>query len=99
MFSIPYGIVKFRHRSLGGRHLVAGGDRSLVLLQGGRVEDADDARRAWSLEEIANLPVLEPDEAIALLFADPGDPVFDELDTDLKPVRRPRPRPPTTPGT
>ena len=51
-----------------------------------QVATTDKQRRDWGLEEISNLPVLSADEAISLLFADPGDPVFDDLDPDMTPI-------------
>lgn len=52
-----------------------------ALEAGHQVATTDDQRKAWGLQPFGHLPVITPDEAIALLFAAPGDPglaLYDE---------------------
>jgi len=56
-----------------------------ALEAGHQVATTHDQRKAWGLQPFDHLPVISPDEAIALLFAEPSDPALAVYDTGLAP--------------
>ena len=56
-----------------------------ALEAGHQVATTHDQRKAWGLQPFDHLPVISPDEAIALLFAEPADPALAVYDSGLAP--------------
>ena len=54
-----------------------------AIASGYQVATTPEQRKAWGLRPFADLPVLSPDEAIALLFANPVGPGSEEHDQEL----------------
>ena len=54
-----------------------------ALSHGCQVVTTDAQRRQWGVEPHERLPVLSPDQATRILFADPGDPVLDPFDPSM----------------
>ena len=57
-----------------------------ALSAGFQVATTADQRREWGVDPHEALPVLSTDDAMRILFADPGDPVLDQLDPSLVPI-------------
>lgn len=50
--------------------------------QGYQVAATAEQRAEWGLEPVENLSVLSHEQALRVLFAEPGDPILDELDDE-----------------
>ena len=50
--------------------------------QGYQVATTAEQRVAWGLEPFESLSVLSHEQALRVLFAEPGDPILDELDEE-----------------
>ena len=50
--------------------------------QGYQVATTAEQRAAWGLEPVDSLSVLSHEQALRVLFAEPGDPILDELDEE-----------------
>lgn len=50
--------------------------------QGYQVATTAEQRAAWGLEPVDDLSVLSHEQALRVLFAEPGDPILDELDDE-----------------
>ena len=50
--------------------------------QGYQVATTAEQRAAWGLEPVDSLSVLSHEQALRVLFAEPGDPSLDELDEE-----------------
>ena len=55
-----------------------------ALEAGYQVATTQDQRKAWGLQPFGHLPVISPQEAIALLFAEPSDPFLAPYDQCLE---------------
>ena len=56
-----------------------------ALEAGYQVATTEDQRKGWGLQPFDHLPVISPQEAIALLFAEPSDPALEAYDSGLAP--------------
>lgn len=56
-----------------------------AVAAGYQVSTTPEQRVQWGLSPADQLPVLDPDQAIELLFAEPGDPILDTFDTEMSP--------------
>ena len=54
-----------------------------ALAAGYQVATTPQQRIDWGLKSFDDLAVLQPDEAIAVLFAEPGDPALAQYDLEL----------------
>jgi len=50
--------------------------------QGYQVATTAEQRAAWGLDPVDSLSVLSHEQALRVLFAEPGDPILDELDDE-----------------
>ena len=50
--------------------------------QGYQVAATPEQRAEWGLDPVETLPVLSHEQALRVLFAEPGDPILDELDDE-----------------
>ena len=53
--------------------------------QGYQVATTAEQRIAWGLQPVGDLRVLSQEQALRVLFAEPGDPILDELDEECYP--------------
>ena len=53
--------------------------------QGYQVAATPEQRIAWGLQPVDDVPVLSQEQALRVLFAEPGDPILDELDEECYP--------------
>lgn len=53
--------------------------------QGYQCATTREQRIEWSLEPLDDLRVLSQEEALRVLFAEPGDPILDEFDDECSP--------------
>ena len=53
--------------------------------QGYQCATTREQRIEWSLEPVDDLRVLSQEEALRVLFAEPGDPILDEFDDECSP--------------
>ena len=53
--------------------------------QGYQVATTAEQRIAWDLQPVDDLRVLSQEQALRVLFAEPGDPILDELDEECYP--------------
>lgn len=52
--------------------------------QGYQVATTAEQRAEWGLEPVDSLSVLSHEQALRVLFAEPGDPILDELDEECR---------------
>ena len=56
-----------------------------AVAAGYQVSTTPEQRAEWGLVAADQLPSLDPEEAIELLFAEPGDPILDAYDPEMEP--------------
>ena len=77
--------LQFEHRLISVVFPLTREEYDAAMASAYQVATTEQQRRDWGLPPTPDLPEMSTEQAMKLLFAQPGDPALDEFDTELGP--------------